>query len=398
MVNMGELFDYPRITNVAMERVPLSKREANNYLLDTGDLLFARQSLVYSGAGKCSIFLGAPEPVTFEGHLIRARLDPGMADPSFYFYFFNSTLGRKVIGQIIEQVSAAGIRGSDLSKLEVPYPVPKKQHAIGALLAALDDKIELSRRMNHTLEAIARALFKSWFVDFDPVLAKAKGEQPYGLDADIAALFPDAFVASELGMIPEGWRVGTVGRDFSITMGQSPPGDTYNEEGQGPPFYQGRRDFGFRYPSVRVFCSAPTRFAKAGDTLVSVRAPVGDINMAHQDCCVGRGVSAVRHKTGSRSYTYYAMQSLKPLLDRFEAEGTVFGSLNKRDFHNLTFLIPPQEVVRDFEMHAFPVDQLIEVNEQQSATLAELRDILLPKLISGELRVPEAEEMVEEAT
>ena len=282
----------------------------------------------------------------------------------------------------------------DMKRIPIHCPPVDTQEAIARILGALDDKIELNRRMNETLEEIARAIFKSWFVDFDPVWAKAAGQQPAGLAPHIVDLFPDAFEESELGEIPKGWEVGTVGEDFDITMGQSPPGETYNEDGEGLPFYQGRRDFGFRYPSLRVYCTAPTRFAKPGDTLVSVRAPVGDINMAIEDCCVGRGVAAVRHKTGSRSYTYYAMQSLRTLFDRFEAEGTVFGSLNKRDFHNLPFLIPPTQVVAKFEQQLFPIDQLIETSEQQVQTLAELRDTLLPKLISGELRVPDAERIV----
>ena len=102
---------------------------------------------------------------------------------------------------------------------------------------------------------------------------------PAGMDAATATLFPSAFQDSPLGKIPMGWEVGTVGEEFNLTMGQSPPGSTYNEEGDGSPFYQGRKDFGFRYPTRRVYCNAPTRFAKKGDTLVSVRAPVGDINM-----------------------------------------------------------------------------------------------------------------------
>ena len=126
MVNMGELFAHSRIGNVSMERVPLSETESKKYLLKKGDLLFARQSLVYSGAGKCSIFLGASEPITYEGHLIRARLKPSIADPAFYFYFFNSRIGRQTIESIVEQVAAAGIRGSDLAKLSVPYFSPSK--------------------------------------------------------------------------------------------------------------------------------------------------------------------------------------------------------------------------------------------------------------------------------
>jgi type I restriction enzyme S subunit len=133
--------------------------------------------------------------------------------------------------------------------------------------------------MSETLEATARALFKSWFVDFDPVRAKAEGRDTL-LPQHLADLFQGSFVDSELGEIPKRWEIGSVDSEFNLTMGQSPPGETYNNSGVGLPFYQGRTDFGFRFPSRRIYCTAPTRFARPGDTLVSVRAPVGDINMA----------------------------------------------------------------------------------------------------------------------
>ena len=164
----------------------------------------------------------------------------------------------------------------------------------------------------------------------------------------------------------------------------------------GLPFYQGRADFKFRFPQRRVYCTAPTRFARAGDTLVSVRAPVGDINMASEDCAIGRGVAAVRHKSGSRSYTYYFMRGLTDIFDRFEAEGTVFGSINKNGFHTIPCVAVPSAVVHAFEQICAPIDSRLEFTENESRTLAALRDALLPKLISGELRVKDAERFLEE--
>jgi len=188
--------------------------------------------------------------------------------------------------------------------------------------------------------------------------------------------------------------VSTVGQHFHLTMGQSPPGSTYNETGEGLPFYQGRRDFGFRFPSRRVFCTAPTRFAEPGDTLVSVRAPVGDVNMASERCAVGRGVAAIRHRSGGRSFTYYSMHYLGDYFGEFEAEGTVFGSINKKDFERLSFIVPSPEVLTAFDRVVSPLDDRIETNERQASILAALRDTLLPRLISGELRVPDAERIV----
>jgi type I restriction enzyme S subunit len=241
--------------------------------------------------------------------------------------------------------------------------------------------------MNATLEAMARALFQSWFVDFDPVRAKLDGRKPIGLDDGIAALFPDRLEDSPLGQIPKGWKAGTVVDGFNLTMGQSPPGDTYNEVCNGLPFYQGRTDFGFRIPIRRIYCSAPTRYAKPGDTLVSVRAPVGDINMANEECCIGRGVAAVRHKSGATSFTYHSMASLFPDFARFEAEGTVFGSINKDSFEKLRFVIPPQEIVAAYERQVGCLDEQIRILENQSRTLANLRDALLPMLLAGKLRI-----------
>ncbi len=144
MINMGELFAHSRINNVETDRVPFSDNE-NSFLLEPGDLLFARQSLVLAGAGKCSIFMGDDESVTYEGHIIRARINSTIADPFFYYYFFNSPVGRQAVESIVEQVAAAGIRGSDLTKLNVPFPPLLEQRAIAEILGALDDKIELNR-------------------------------------------------------------------------------------------------------------------------------------------------------------------------------------------------------------------------------------------------------------
>jgi len=219
-----------------------------------------------------------------------------------------------------------------------------------------------------------------------------------GLPEHILRLFPDRFRDSERGPIPGGWGSTTIGCEFDLIMGQSPPGSTYNETGKGLPFFQGRRDFGFRYPSNRVYCTAPARIAHAGDTLVSVRAPVGDVNMAYERCCFGRGVAVVRHKSGSRSYTYYAMRALGEGFKSYEAEGTVFGAITKKQFQNLPSIAPQPEVVSLFEELVYPIDENIRSFEEEIRTLSRTRDSLLLKLISGELPVPDVERILERAT
>ena len=275
----------------------------------------------------------------------------------------------------------------DLESLSLPWSDDEaERRAIARVLGALDDRIELNRRMSETLEEMTKALFKSWFVDFDPVRAKAKG-QPSGLPPDLDALFPASFETSELGEVPSGWEVKTLGDVFCITMGQSPPGKTYNQDGKGLPFYQGRTDFGFRFPGRRVYCTEPTRFAEKGDSLVSVRAPVGDINMAMESCCVGRGVAAVRHLSGSCSYTYYSMRALRDTFQQFEAEGTVFGAIGKRDFLSMRWVSPPNRLIEQFDESCSVMDHQIETNEIATSLLAVQRDTLLPRVLSGDLRI-----------
>ncbi len=271
-------------------------------------------------------------------------------------------------------------------------PLESEQRAIAHILGTLDDKIELNRRMNETLEEMARAIFKSWFVDFDPVRAKMdgswrRGESLPGMPAEMYDLFPERLVDSELGEIPEGWEVGTVGDCFHLTMGQSPPGRTYNDEGDGLPFFQGCSDFGFRYPTNRRFCTAPTRIAESEDTLVSVRAPVGDINKAWERCCIGRGLAALQHKSGSPSFTYYSVWAIQQEIQQYEHTGTVFGAINKEQFKALKTVEPKLAAVDLFETFVLPLDERIRLNVSESRTLSGLRDTLLPKLISGELRV-----------
>ncbi len=206
----------------------------------------------------------------------------------------------------------------------------------------------------------------------------------------IAALFPDNFEDSEVGAIPEGWESSSLGVHFDVVMGQSPKGDTYNENGDGMVFFQGRRDFGFRYPKPRVYTTDPKRVANAGDTLISVRAPVGDRNMAATECCLGRGVASIRHKSGARSFTYAFIGHIESKLGDSGSDGTVFSSINKNELGAVSFVAPDERLVDLFEDLLSSTDQRIEINSQEISSLEQIRDSLLPKLLSGELEVASA--------
>jgi type I restriction enzyme S subunit len=323
------------------------------------------------------------------------RCDRSKVLPEFVVLYFKTSEGQHKLLANTAQVGVPSIAQpvTYLRTIEIPLPPLPEQRAIAHILGTLDDKIELNRKMNETLEAMARAIFKSWFIDFDPVRAKAEGRDP-GLPKEIADLFPDSFEDSELGKIPKGWRVGTLSDFCEIVMGQSPPGETYNESGEGLPFYQGIRDFGFRFPNRRVYCNAASRIIQKGDVLLSVRAPVGSLNIAVEDCAIGRGIAALRIKGQHYGFLYYLMKETQWSWKKYEDEGTVFGSATKSDVQKFSVIIPPTETILNFNNVVFPMDETIKNNEIQSRTLASIRDALLPKLLSGEIRVKEVEKIV----
>ena len=180
---------------------------------------------------------------------------------------------------------------------------------------------------------------------------------------------------------------GTLSDIATITMGQSPSGSSYNEDSVGEVFYQGRAEFGFRFPTRRLFTTEPKRMAEPGDVLLSVRAPVGDLNVAYEKCCIGRGLGAIHSKTGDSSFMLYTMFALKPQLDVFNGEGTVFGSINRDGLSNLPVNIPSTEEIAKFEAAVRPMDNLILANYEEICRLQSIRDSLLPKLMSGEIDV-----------
>ncbi|MBQ9883899.1 MAG: restriction endonuclease subunit S, partial [Bacteroidaceae bacterium] len=279
----------------------------------------------------------------------------------------------------VQSFGTGSTRGNINAKTygNMPITLPPRdiQDKIVDVLKSLDAKIEVNRRINDNLEQQAQALFKSWFVDFEP--------------------FKDGeLVESELGMIPKGWRVGILNDIAKITMGTSPNGTSYNIIGEGDVFYQGRAEFGFRFPSRNMFTTEAKRYAEVNSVLLSVRAPVGDINIANERCCIGRGLASIQSKENNDSFVFYLLQSLKPQFERFNGEGTVFGSINKKALEELPIIIPTIANMNAFNSICSIIDDQIKTIDMESRRLAELRDSLLPRLMSGELKVNDVETII----
>ena len=292
-----------------------------------------------------------------------------------------------------------GIRQSELRKVLIPLPPLDKQKHISEILGALDDKIELNRKMNASLEQMARALFQSWFVDFDPVHAKAAGRQPVGMDKATADLFPDSFVDSELGKIPEGWSMEQVGEVIECMGGATPSTTEPKYWDGGTHHWTTPKDFSslqapFLLDTDRKLTSAgiskiSSGLLPPGTLLLSSRAPVGYLAIATMPVAINQGFIAL--KCNERASNFFMLNWCQSNMVEIEsrATGTTFAEISKQNFRPIFITIPPKELMANFTEKVTPYYGKIVANLRQSKTLATLRDTLLPKLLSGELSVKE---------
>jgi type I restriction enzyme S subunit len=287
------------------------------------------------------------------------------------FLYYSLSTRRK---ELLSLGATTGVRTPILNKsafsdLEVSLPNIVEQRKIAAILSAYDDLIENNTRRIKILEEMAQTLYREWFVKFRfPGHEKVK------------------MVGSELGMVPEGWEVKRLGDVCNIVMGQSPKSEFYNDIGEGLPFHQGVTDFGDRFPKDRKYCTVINRIAEAGDILFSVRAPVGRINISDKKIVIGRGLCAIRSKSGKQAYI------LLQLNKQFEEEdtmgsGTIFKSVTKADMNGIKLIIPKEELLKNFEEIMVPFFAELKNLTFKNQNLNLTRDVLLPKLISGELNV-----------
>ncbi len=279
-----------------------------------------------------------------------------------------------------------GVKGSKMPRGDknqiLRYEMPTlsySEESIGTFFQNIDHKIRLKEQINQNLEAMAKQLYDYWFVQFDFPNEEGKPYKSSG-----GTMVWNEKLKRE---IPKGWNNGTLIDIANITMGQSPDGTSYNEIGEGVLFYQGSTDFGMRFPSVRQYTTAPSRFAKKGDILMSVRAPVGAVNIANKDCCIGRGLSALNSKIGSITHLYYILNDLRIAFDQRNAAGTTFGSITKEDLYSLPIVIPAKEVISAFDKICSPIFDRLMLLGEEIDTLIKQRDEFLPLLMNGQVSI-----------
>jgi len=355
---------YTEVRRLKLEEAPSRAKR----LVSDGDTII---STVRPGnKSYCYLKKTTPRMVVSTGFaVLRAKKD--LLDERFLYYLVSNPAFTEYLVAHEKGAAYPAVGTDTIEHAIVKVPDLSTQKKISEILGSLDDKIELNRRMNETLEQMAMALYKHWFVDFGPFQEKTEDG------------------------IPIGWTSGYLGEISDIVMGQSPKSSYYNNVGEGLPFHQGVTNFGDRIPKHEVYSSQILKVAKRGDILVSVRAPVGRINIADRDIVIGRGLSAFRHKSNKMSYLFYTLKNIFKEEDSI-GSGTVFNSVSKSDLEKIPILIPPNEIIEQFENQVKEIDRLILTNIFEIRSLIETRDYLLPRLLSGEIEVKTAEEQVEE--
>jgi type I restriction enzyme, S subunit len=375
-----------------------------HFLLDAGDFVVSSSGTL----GRLAEVQSRDLPCMLNTSVIRFRpLTPDRLDRRYLRYFLSSSLFEQQILAFANGSAQLNYGPSHLKQMGIVVPPLATQQTIGQLLGALDDRITLLRETNATLEAIAQALFKSWFVDFDPVRAKMEGRAPEGMDEATAALFPDSFEESELGLVPRGWRVLPVGEAVEAVGGATP--DTKNSAFWEPAIHCWTTPKDLSGIAAPVLLDTERKLSDqglakigsgalpVGTLLLSSRAPIGYLALAQVPLAINQGYIAMPPGglLPPLFMLFWCRQNMDGIKGR--ANGSTFMEISKKAFRPIPALVPSPEVVQTFaDVAGALFDRLIE-NEKQAQTLATLRDTLLPRLISGQLRLPEAQSQMEDA-
>jgi len=370
-----------------------------------GDIVFTQRGTL----GQVSIVPDVPFPLyVVSQSQMKLTVDVRKADPRFVYY---ACTAADFVGQVHNNAVAAGVPHINLGilrGLRVPLPPMQMQVEAADFLSLVDDRIDLLRKTNSTLESIAQALFKSWFVDFDPVRAKAEGREPEGIDAATEALFPAEFAESELGLVPRGWQASAI-RDVVEGVYDGPHA-TPPEASAGPVFLGIKNLTGtsldlseIRHVDEQDWERWTRRITPtANDIVFSYEAALGLFALVppHLRCCLGRRLALVRAKArdGTPHFWFhqFVAQPFQHLLVKHTVLGATVNRIALKEFPSYKVLNPPTVVRTAFEQAAAPLWARIHANGQLVQVLTGLRDTLLPRLISGKLRVPEIQNHLEE--
>ena len=385
------------------DRFPLERLgSVGEKISRSGDVVFTSKGTV----GRFAFVIPSIERFVYSPQLCYWRsLNHSKINPNFLYFWMKSPEFLNQISYLKGQTDMADyVSLRDQKKIKITIPPIHIQVSIAETLSALDDKIALNRQINATLEAIAQALFKSWFVDFDPVRAKMEGREPEGMDEATAALFPSELVESELGLIPKGWRVGSLEdlatlNSESWTAKKHPNTVLYIDLANA-------KDNQIAEVTSYAFDEAPSRARRVlrdGDTIVGTVRPgnrsFAFICQAASNLTASTGFAVLRPRKIENTEFVYLAATQDSSIEHLAhvADGGAYPAVRPEVVAGIQTILPTNAEMTAFHKVAAPLLVLIAHNQQQAQSLATLRDTLLPRLISGQLRIPEAEEVMESA-
>lgn len=335
--------------------------------VESGDVLF---NITGDSICRCCIVPDDILPARVNQHV--AIIRPKSVNSAYLMYYLQYL--KPYLMSICGNGSSRNALTKDsLEKLEIE--ISPFSNSIAEILSSLDKKIINNKRITSELESFAKTIYDYWFLQFEFPNEEGK---PYKSSGGKMVW------CEELKReIPEGWELTTLGEMFHITMGSSPKGDSLNEVKCGIEFYQGSTDFGNIYPNERVYTTSPIRKATSQDVLLSVRAPVGDMNIAMNDCCIGRGLAAIHSE--STLLTWNTLKSLHSYFDVYNNNGTTFGALTADSLKGLITLNIPPRLIQEYEKQVSGFEKIIRNKELESRSLSSLRDFLLPMLMNGQV-------------
>lgn len=373
IVNMGELFANDRIGQQPMERIELTEQEKLNSLLQEGDLLFARRSLVESGAGKAAIVTELPEETTFESSVIRVRLDQERCNPLFYLYWLRSYNGRGAIMPLVTGVNVKGIRGSELSTIMVDYPNIETQNRIVTILSTYDSLIETNQRQIKLLEEAAQRLYREWFVDLR---------------------FPGHEDVPVVDGVPEGWKKTRFSDRVDVLSGGTPKTSNPEYYNGTIPFYSPKdsddRFFAFDteiHISESGLENCNSKLYPEGTIIITARGTVGKTTILAMPMAMNQSCYALRSSQVSSVYFLFFALRQEIMALKTMANGGVFDTIIVKTFDRISLTTPPELLMQAFDSQVIPIMDKIRALLIENRNLAEARDRLLPKLMSGEIAI-----------
>jgi len=376
IVKMGELFDSEFITNQEeMDRLELSEKELSKHGLQNGDLLFARRSYVREGSGKCSIVDELKEPLVPESSIIRARPDREQILPKFVYYFFKSSLGRNEMSKIVRQTAVSGIAQSDLKEIMIPVPPKKSQENIVECLSLLDEKITINNQINSILEEIVQTLFRHQFIEY----------RTY-----------DSFHETQIGKIPECYEILQF-KDICSTRGGGTPSTDEEEYWEGENLWLTPKEVTSLNTKIvfdterkitdKGLNNSSTKIMPKNSVLLTSRATVGEVVVNREPMGTNQGFICIQPNERVEPYFLSCLVESKRQEIENRASGSTYDEISQTSFNEIEFAAPPKEDIERFEDKVEDLYEEIYTRELENRKLKSLRDTLLPKLMSGEVRV-----------